>query len=125
MIDSFGTTFLPALVVATLSCSFPNYEVRVRQVSLDPDADIDSPDEGTAEARDAPIVPASCSGYCDEVMRNCVAINVQYTSAAICMGMCASMPLGTSVDQTGDTLGCRFHFAELTSTDAKVQCAHA
>lgn len=64
----------------------------------------------------------SCTDYCSKVMTNCTGANEQYAgigamgAAGVCAAMCPKMAAGTGSDTTGDTLGCRMHFATLAGS---------
>jgi hypothetical protein len=57
------------------------------------------------------LASSPCVIYCANVMANCSGANAQYASLASCLGMCAAMPVGTTADTSGNTLGCRAHYA--------------
>jgi hypothetical protein len=44
-------------------------------------------------------------------MANCTGANAQYSSMAGCLGACATYPVGSPSDTSGNTLGCRVHYA--------------
>jgi hypothetical protein len=59
------------------------------------------------------------------VQNNCLAENVkQYKSTESCLSSCAAFLLGSLNDTSGNTLGCRAHYALLAATDT-TQCAAA
>src|SRR5207248_38239 len=39
----------------------------------------------------------------------CTGTMEQYTMLAVCQAACPAFPVGTASDNTGDTLGCRYH----------------
>jgi len=75
---------------------------------------------------DAPIA-VNCSTYCDAIQANCTGDSAQYASTAQCMATCAQFTIGTSTaaDTTGNTLGCRVHYAVVEPASAPDRCAHA
>lgn len=54
-----------------------------------------------------------CDEYCDSVMANCVGAAEQYVSKAVCMKICARLDPGQPGDDAGNTVNCRYHYAEL------------
>jgi hypothetical protein len=64
---------------------------------------------GTETGEDAP----SCANYCTTIQAACAdpATNQQYLTEAACMVLCEFMDPGTIMDVTGDTVGCRYHWA--------------
>jgi hypothetical protein len=81
---------------------------------------VDAAPDGT------PPVALTCQAYCTEVLANCTAGNAQYLDMAHCLGSCATFPVGTSADQTGNTLGCRiYHGGGPAVTDAPTHCPHS
>ena len=70
-----------------------------------------------------------CGTYCKAVTDNCGGGNAQYASEKDCLAYCgagAKLPLGTLDDTSGNTVGCRQHFAELAGAgDAAVHCPKA
>lgn len=68
----------------------------------------------------------SCSAYCALVLNNCNSdTTLQYKSDVSCMNSCAAFRLGTPRDSSGNTLGCRAHYAALASADPTSNCAAA
>jgi hypothetical protein len=81
-------------------------------------ADSGSNADGGTERSDGSVLDAQpvapdCASYCDEVQANCTGPDSQYSDTAHCMATCASFTVGssTATDTTGDTLGCRMHYA--------------
>jgi len=58
-------------------------------------------------------------------MTHCTGGNLQYESQALCMASCLALPAGMPADVTGNTRGCREHFAGLAATDAPANCMQA
>jgi hypothetical protein len=81
------------------------------------------------DAAVAPDAPAlDCATYCSEIQANCTGGNAQYPDMAHCMATCASFSVGTSqvTDMSGNTLGCRIHYAGAPSMmEAATHCFHA
>ncbi len=70
----------------------------------------------------------SCATYCSAIVANCTGTNVQYDgmmAMAKCMGTCATFPMGTAADTSGNTLGCRIYHANNAKTDPTTHCIHA
>jgi len=79
---------------------------------------------------DAPpdAVALDCAGYCAEIQANCTGDNAQYPDLAHCMSTCGSFAVGTSTidDLSGNTLGCRIHYAGTPARAAPAtHCVHA
>ncbi len=66
----------------------------------------------------------TCDTYCDAIAASCTATELQYGSRDACMGLCATFPVGTTGDTTGNTLGCRIHMLTLLD-GAEGTCAAA
>lgn len=72
------------------------------------------------------VAELTCSTYCAAVETNCLAETVkQYKSPESCMSSCAAFRLGTLNDRSGNTLGCRSHYAALAATDSATHCSSA
>jgi hypothetical protein len=78
---------------------------------------------------DAASVALDCNSYCTKIQANCTNANAQYSDAEHCMAACSTFTIGTSTvnDTTGNTLGCRVHFAAQASNAAVAanDCAYA
>jgi len=76
---------------------------------------------------DAASITLTCDTYCKQIQANCQGANQQYGSMDQCTQACASFPVGTSAvtDTTGNTLGCRIHYAAAASTTPAPDCPHA
>ncbi len=81
-----------------------------------------------------PSGSTACVEYCDAIMANCTSTtgasgnpvgNQQYTDKQNCLNSCKAMPVGTSADSSGNTLGCRTTHANLAKTDPVTHCPHA
>jgi hypothetical protein len=91
-----------------------------------PDASVDAPADALSldvSSFDAPATP--CGAYCTAVMTYCTGTNAQYPSFDSCLGACAPLPLGNASDTSGDTLGCRGHYAVLAQSSPATACANA
>lgn len=82
-------------------------------------------DLGTSAHDMAGAGSPTCSQYCTTIMANCTGSNQQYTTLANCMASCMAMPVGTSSDSSGDTLGCRINHATFAKMDPVTHCPHA
>ncbi len=76
----------------------------------------------------------SCQSYCSTIMANCTSVtddagvpvgHQQYTDLNNCLNSCKAMPVGTSADTSGNTLGCRSYHATAAKSDPATHCAHA
>src|SRR5262245_9550776 len=74
---------------------------------------------------DSPPVQLSCATYCASVMGNCTTANEQFSSMSDCMNSCATWPMGTAADQSGNTLGCRTYHAGAAAGNPGLHCRHA
>jgi len=76
-------------------------------------------------AGDTPGGGFDCATYCSTIMSACTAARAQYASMQNCVDSCANFPVGTSTDQSGNTLGCRYNHAQLAVGDPATHCGHA
>src|ERR1041385_3222652 len=77
-------------------------------------------------AIDAPPPKPSCMTYCTQVQANCTGAQAQYPTMDQCMGTCATFPVGTLADTTGNTLGCRqYHSGAPSQSAPMTHCYHA
>lgn len=94
-----------------------------------PDGDVHDANAPDTSAPDtsAPDTGASltCATYCAAVMNSCLHASAQYGSLSSCMAECAQFPVGTAADVTGNTLGCRAHFASLAAVTPAASCPAA
>lgn len=80
---------------------------------------------------DAPTLALDCPTYCAEMRANCTGTNAQYPDVTdvpdACATTCATFTVGTSTtaDLSGNTLGCRIHYAGTTSVTADKKCVYA
>jgi hypothetical protein len=66
----------------------------------------------------------TCAAYCDAVQASCSAGRQQYGDFTTCMSACTAFPVGTGADTSGDTLGCRIHFALLAGASAEAAATY-
>lgn len=71
-----------------------------------------------------------CPTYCNKIQANCKDPTAQYATLDQCLKTCPSfnpmgVPMGTVDDTTGNTLGCRIHYAVAASTMPAMNCPHA
>jgi hypothetical protein len=59
-----------------------------------------------------------CEQYCNLMATSCSGANAMYGSVAGCVLACEALPVGMSTDTSGDTFGCRAHYAGLAAGDA-------
>jgi hypothetical protein len=67
----------------------------------------------------------TCDTYCSVIAEACKGDNLQYASTDACMGLCATFPVGTLNDMTGNTLGCRVNQANTILNTHDGNCAAA
>jgi hypothetical protein len=84
----------------------------------------------TAMTPDAPGTDGSstlsCAAYCSELMTNCTGAEQQFPTNDSCMTWCATYPVGTAGDTSGDTLGCRtYHGGAPAMALPTTHCPHA
>src|SRR5262249_246457 len=66
-----------------------------------------------------------CTDYCNAINSACTSGNAQYDSDAACLKSCAALQRGTSIDDSGNTVGCRITHAGLAVVDPDSHCPHA
>jgi len=80
-------------------------------------------------AIDVPTATLDCTSYCTAIQANCTDANAQYADPAHCLAACTSFArdLSTVNDTSGNTLGCRIHyaFAASNAAAAAADCAYA
>jgi hypothetical protein len=80
-------------------------------------------------AVDAEVAALDCATYCAKVQSNCIGANAQYADLSSCQATCRSFSVETSSvnDTSGNTLGCRIHYAVDASKAmaATADCAYA
>jgi hypothetical protein len=91
--------------------------------------------KGGKGGADAGPAPVSCAEYCDAVQKNCTPADPAagtpatqvYISTAACLAVCKTLPLGTRDDTSGNTVGCRLHYATSASTvgEKEANCSAA
>jgi hypothetical protein len=68
----------------------------------------------------------TCAYYCQTITDNCTGTdNSEYQgSLDLCLQMCADLPSDTGflTDTSGNTLGCRVHYAQLAASDPTTNC---
>lgn len=67
----------------------------------------------------------SCDAYCTTVTKNCAGATAVYVSKEVCLAACKHLPVGTTADTTGNTLGCRAYHAGAAASNAVLHCPHA
>jgi hypothetical protein len=67
----------------------------------------------------------TCDAYCSTVASACTGDKLQYISTDACMGLCATFPVGTIGDMSGNTLGCRINEANAIINTGEGDCAAA
>jgi len=82
-------------------------------------------DSGAGGEGGAPVLGATCAGYCTTLMATCgeTGANAQYPTEAQCLASCATFPTDVT---TGNSLGCRNDHAALAATaGVDPHCDHA
>ena len=87
----------------------------------DDDATADD-DDATADDDDSAFDP--CPMFCAGAVALCTGANEQWPDTASCEIDCATWPLGTEGDATGNTLACRGYHLGAAQADADTHCAH-
>lgn len=62
-----------------------------------------------------PVAP-SCEDYCNLVRAKCTGDNIQYRTDAECLRTCSFLELGSDLDTSGNTVGCRMNKARNATT---------
>ena len=65
---------------------------------------------------------AACNNYCDTVMQACTGDNAVYTTRELCMGVCAQLDPGDSLEPVGNTLACRLQEAKSAAREPAAHC---
>lgn len=70
-----------------------------------------------------------CTKYCKTITKACTGQDEQYTldekpaanlPSTICMDVCGRLPVGATTDTSGNTMGCRLHYAQEAATAASL-----
>jgi hypothetical protein len=67
----------------------------------------------------------TCDAYCTAIAKACTGDKLQYESNDACMKLCATFPVGTTSDMSGNTLGCRLNEANALNQTGDGVCAAA
>lgn len=81
--------------------------------------------EFTVDTSEDSDLQVTCDEYCRTVLDVCIDTQAQYTTIAQCQQICAHMNVGDEADTTGNTLGCRDHFALESIESAALHCPSA
>ncbi|HVW30102.1 MAG TPA: hypothetical protein VHC69_32310 [Polyangiaceae bacterium] len=85
---------------------------------------IEKADLETASTSDAG--GSLCDEYCSKALANCSGQFELYPTRDFCLAVCAALPEGKRTDTSGNTVGCRLHFAESAAVVEKpVNCSAA
>jgi hypothetical protein len=68
-----------------------------------------------------PAVSPACRKYCDTVMTNCTGASQVYTTDETCLGVCALLDPGDTLEPVGNTVACRTHQATLAAMTGEPQ----
>src|SRR5262245_2561842 len=72
-----------------------------------------------------PPAAPNCTDYCNIIMGNCTMGNAQYSGMDQCVASCKAFKVGTAMDTSGNTLGCRQYHAGAAAGDPNTHCPHA
>src|SRR5262249_55562095 len=73
----------------------------------------------------APDSGQNCPAYCAAIHLNCTGPNLQFSTNDRCLNACATYPVGSASDTSGDTLGCRLHEVAAAHSDPDPHCVNA
>jgi hypothetical protein len=79
----------------------------------------------TMDAAEAGGPSLTCLGYCQKVLGGCTGNDAQYEGMTSCLTACALLPFGNPSDTSGDTIGCRAHYAQLATSTPNPNCWYA
>ncbi|HEU5055646.1 MAG TPA: hypothetical protein VFU21_03950 [Kofleriaceae bacterium] len=68
---------------------------------------------------------ATCEEYCTVLTDACQDSFRQYRDLETCLASCALFPPGQAGDESGDSVACRAHHAELSLAEPDPHCYHA
>jgi hypothetical protein len=86
--------------------------------------DAATPTDTSAQA-DSGGPTLDCAHYCATSLANCATMEVQYSSLASCMGVCAAFTPGVVGDTSGNTLACRlYHTTAAATMPGMKHCIH-
>ncbi len=69
---------------------------------------------------------ALCADYCTRALTNCKGDLELYPNLEFCLAVCAALPPGERTDTSGNTVGCRLHFAQsAASIEKELNCSAA
>jgi hypothetical protein len=120
------------LSIFAMSALFALVGCSSNSTTNDAGSDSSAPSDGGGS--DSSAAP-SCQAYCNTVMANCTSTTdpdsglpvgqQQYTDLNNCLNSCKAMPVGTTADTSGNTLGCRTYHANAAKADPTTHCVHA
>ncbi len=61
--------------------------------------------------------PVTCERYCATVVSNCTGDNAEYDGQADCEAVCADWEQGEPAATSGDTISCRYTYAQQAADD--------
>ena len=71
------------------------------------------------------VCGSACDAYCNRALSSCTGSQAIYADRATCDRACATFPAGTTGDNSGNSLACRYFHAGLSSSDPALHCPHA
>ncbi len=86
--------------------------------------DTGTQDDGGSGGTNRP--KALCADYCAKALTNCKGELELYPNLEFCLAVCQALPPGERTDTSGNTVGCRLHFAQsAASVEKELNCSAA
>jgi hypothetical protein len=84
-------------------------------------------EDRTYDLADPSAASPACESYCDDVMEFCVGPDAAYSGRETCLGTCAKLDPGDSLEPAGNTLACRAAQAKLAGSvgEPAIYCQRA
>ena len=111
------------VLVAGLSAAACNSILGIGTATDDPS--LDDAGSGQPDGGDGGGDGNDCTTYCGLLAASCSGNNTEYISNADCQAICANFDPGQTTASTGDTLGCRIHYAQMAAADPLTYCQKA
>ena len=103
-------------LLSGLSLAACNLVLNIGGATIDPALDDAGADAGFGD---------DCNTYCNLINTSCTGDNAEYLSVADCQAVCANFDPGQLTDTSGDSLGCRIHYAQMAASNPAVVCPQA
>src|SRR5262249_6663620 len=118
LMGTFRRVLVAMAVVAPLSTSCASI-LNIDQAELDTKNESDA-----GSSTDRP--KALCADYCARALTNCKGELELYPSIEFCLAVCAALPPGERSDTSGNTVGCRLHYAQsAANVEKELNCSAA